>query len=231
MIRYILCLSLLIAVTTACKKEEQPMKTFEQIIAEKACLTCDDFTTQLEAKNYVLTLKPECYAQLSPNQDSTYCPHLPVDGRALSIGNCKQCEDFLNEAQAKAYIDSMPDCRFVIDPNFNGIFCEQGEGNFGNGTASTCLSCDDFVYLNVARQYFIINYTCTDLLTQNNEVCPQLSEMSNTIGAQGVACKTCNDFKWREAAFLYVVYRPDCFDAATVADTANFCKQLPSIFD
>ena len=133
MIRYILCLSLLLVMITACRKDEQAMKTFEQLIAEKTCLTCDDFTTQLEARTYVLTLKPECYAQLSPNQDSVYCPNLPESGAAINYANCKQCHDFENEAQAKAYADTTQQCRFLIDPNNNGIYCEKGEGAFKGG--------------------------------------------------------------------------------------------------
>ncbi|OJJ22288.1 hypothetical protein BKI52_06290 [marine bacterium AO1-C] len=216
---------------TACKKDEEQMKTFEQIIAEKACLTCNDFTTQLEAKNYVLTLKPECYAQLSPNQDSVFCPNLPENGAAINYSNCKRCSDFANEAQAKAYANTSPQCRSFLDPNGNGVFCEQGEGSFGTGTTKTCLSCTDFIYREVSQQYFIINDTCLNLLNQNNEVCPQLPQIANTIGQQSVACKTCDDFKWREAVLVYIAYRAECFDAATIADTANFCKQLPSIFD
>ena len=124
------CLMMILA---ACKKPEDQMKTFEQIIAEKACLTCDDFTTQLEAKTYVNTLKPECYAQLSPNQDSVFCPNLPESGAAINYADCKNCSDFDNEEQAKAHADTTQQCRFLIDPNRNGIYCEKGEGSFKGG--------------------------------------------------------------------------------------------------
>lgn len=225
----ILCLA---TAFTACNNEKQePGASFEDIIKAQPCKTCDDFLTQLEARNYVVNLKPECYEQLSTGGDSVFCPNLPVDGRAISIGSCKQCSDFLNEAEAKAYADSVPNCRFVIDPNFNGVYCERTEGTaFSDGSfgGNGCWTCDDFQYLETASYYFL-NYPlqCFDLISQDTLVCPQLPTMESTIGQPGATCQTCSDFKWREAAILYLGYRYDCFDATTF-DTATYCKELPS---
>lgn len=224
---------LLIILFASCKKKVEPTKSFEQTVSEQSCKTCADFTTQLEAKNYVLNLKPECFDSLA-SADSVYCPNLPVDGSAIDYSNCKQCKDFANEAEAKAYADTTTHCRFLIDPNFNGAYCEVGEGAFSDGShgKSACKTCSDFRYLEVVAEYVVGRADCASILTLTNGVyCSNLPSITTIAGTSADACKTCSDFANRQEAAYYLGLRSDCVSSLEVDANGVACPNLPSVLD
>lgn len=227
---YAHALLLLVLLFSACTTTVEPMKSFEEVIKETSCKTCNDFITQEEARNYIKNLRPDCFDSLSIGGDSIFCPNLPLIGKVINYLDCKKCKDFTNEADAKAYADTNKACRFFLDPNNNGVFCEDGEGNFGSGSGTggggggtTCKTCSDFTDQVFAEIYAIVNPNCKSKLDPDNDgvYCESLPSVNTTD------CKTCSDFKNQREASAYASINADCGKRLDRDGDGKYCESLP----